>query len=604
MIKNATKIWGFKEPQSESSFDPVVSLLLGACAFELEKISREINNTESRIIERLVNILTPQPITSPHPAYAVAYAKPTRKGTKILPEFQFFTNIRQSDQSANNVEEKEIYFSPAGTYALTYGQVRYLAAHKRVYEIVDEQYKDVIVEMYGKSLSPSSLFIGLELEDNPADISLFFDVVSDHLKQNFFSDLDTCQWKVGNDYVKTYKGITDLGRRKNDVYQLINREIDLSSKISNHVNRYFKRQFVTLKLNENENFTSQEITRIPDSLEASIKEKDRPNIEENITWIELQFNAPLPDELIENLNCSLNCFPIINRKKNEFTGSTRELINIIPLHTEDVFFDLKSVSNSNGEFYKIKHFEGTGDLVGGTALLRLDGVGRFDARNAMEFLEYLLELLKEESAAFNVIGSDMITSNLRELNQAIARLEKKIEDVQLEKGDTAYLMLKPQDDDRQVYVEFWSTNCSYANNIRAGNTLNIYEAMDLDYNATRLMTSTTGGREKPSTEDRINTYRRSLLSGNRVVTKEDVKALCYEHFGESISGVRVEKGIARGSLKSEGFVRATDIYITLAKSLETNLALQNDMKHKLLVLLEEKSSNVFPFRVFFEKQAI
>ena len=96
MIRNAARIWGFQEPQAESSFDPIVSLLLGACAFELEKISREINNTESRIIERLVNILTPQPITSPHPAYAIAFAKPTIKGAKILPEYQFYKNTTKS----------------------------------------------------------------------------------------------------------------------------------------------------------------------------------------------------------------------------------------------------------------------------------------------------------------------------------------------------------------------------------------------------------------------------------------------------------------------------------------------------------------------------
>ena len=90
MIRNAARIWGFQEPQSEGSFDPLVSLLLGACAFELEKISSEINNTESRIIERLVNILTPQPITSPQPAYAVAFARPSRKGGRSIGSREMF----------------------------------------------------------------------------------------------------------------------------------------------------------------------------------------------------------------------------------------------------------------------------------------------------------------------------------------------------------------------------------------------------------------------------------------------------------------------------------------------------------------------------------
>jgi hypothetical protein len=232
-------------------------------------------------------------------------------------------------------------------------------------------------------------------------------------------------------------------------------------------------------------------------------------------------------------------------------------------------------------------------------LLRSDGVGRFDVRSAMEYLEYLLELMKEESAAFNVIGSDMIASNLRELNQAIARLEKKIEDVHFEKGDTAYLMLKPQDGDRQVFVEFWSTNCTLANNIRAGSILNVYRADDIDYNSSRLMTSTTGGKEKPSTEARINTYRRSLQSGDRVVTIEDIKALCFEFFAESVSKVNIEKGIEKGKGKSEGCIRTIDIFLTMKNGNNINLAEQNTIRHELLVLLEERSSNIFPFRVFF-----
>ncbi|TFH38084.1 MAG: hypothetical protein E4G95_04170 [Bacteroidia bacterium] len=271
------------------------------------------------------------------------------------------------------------------------------------------------------------------------------------------------------------------------------------------------------------------------------------------------------------------------------------------MHTEDVFFDLKRVTNSNGESYKIRNFESQGDISKGSALLRLDGVGRFDARSAMEFLEYLLELMKEESAAFNVIGSDMIASNLRELNQAIARLEKKIEDVQLEKGDTAYLMLKPQDGDRQVFVEFWSTNCSSANNIRSGSTLNIYHADDLDYNSTKLMTTTTGGKEKPSTENRINTCRRSLQSGDRVVTREDIKALCFEHAGDSISQVNIQKGITQGRNKTEGYIRTIDIHLQLKKGLAIGQAEQNAFRQNLLVLLEARSSNAFPYRIFFNQ---
>jgi hypothetical protein len=599
MIRNAAQIWGFQEPQAESSFDPLVSLLLGACAFELEKISSEINNSESRIIERMVNIMTPHPITSPHPSYAVAYARPFKKGAKVKPGDQFYTDIKVSDRYEKKAEDKQIFFSPTGTFSLTDGRVRYIAAHKRIYEIVDDQYKDIVTEKFKTPLPPGSVFLGLEMNEMPADLTLFFDVISEHLRQSFFVELESCLWKIGGTFINTKKGMIDLGQHDSDIHQLINRQLDLSCKISDHVNNYFNRQFITLNLKDIEGPSENNGLNIPEAIACSIDKKELPDINDNIIWIELQFSRPISDELLENLVCSLNCFPVINRRQNEFTGSTRELINIIPLHTEDVFFDLKCVTNSNGEAYNIKHFISQNEISKGSALLRSDGVGRFDVRSAMEYLDYLLELMKEESAAFNVIGSDMIASNLRELNQAIARLEKKIEDVQFEKGDTAYLMLKPQEGDRQVFVEFWSTNCTMANNIRAGSILNVYKADDIDYNASRLMTSTTGGKEKPNTEARINIYRRSLQSGNRVVTTEDIKALCFEYFGDRVADVQIEKGIEKGTGKSEGFIRTIEIFLIMKDRRDLNPAEQNRIKQELLVLLEERSSNIFPFRISY-----
>lgn len=599
MIRNAAQIWGFQEPQAENSFDPLVSLLLGSCAFELEKISSEINSTESRIVERLVNILTPHPLTGPHPAYAVAYARPYKKGAKVLPGNQFYADIKISDKLARRTDDKQIFFSPSGSFSLTDGRVRYLAANRKIFEIVDDQYKDIVTEKLKNPLPGSSLYIGLELNEKPSSLTFFFDIISEHLKQPFFQDIESCRWQTGGCRLKTKTGITDNEFNEHDIYQLLNRESDLSSKISSHVNSYFARQFVTVSLDNSLKTSETGNTVIPSEIAASLDEPDLSNIDTNVMWFELQFNRSLPDELSENLTCSLNCFPVINRRLNEYTGSTRELLNIIPLHTEDAFFDLKSVTNSNGEAYKITQFKDQKDLTTGSALLRTEGVGRFDTRNAMEYLDYLLELMKEESAAFNIIGSDMISSNLRELNQAIARLEKKIEDIQLEKGETAYLMLKPHQGDSQVFVEFWSVNCTLANNIREGSVLNVYRADDIDYNSSRLMTKTSGGKDKPSTEDRINTYRRYLQSGNRIVTKEDIKALCFEFFGDYLSQVSIEKGIEKGSRNSEGFIRTIDIRLTVKKGHEINVAEQNSLIEELLVLLKSRSANSYPYRILF-----
>jgi len=46
MIKKAAELWGVSPYDIESSFDPVVSLLMGACASELAKISNELTGSD------------------------------------------------------------------------------------------------------------------------------------------------------------------------------------------------------------------------------------------------------------------------------------------------------------------------------------------------------------------------------------------------------------------------------------------------------------------------------------------------------------------------------------------------------------------------------
>jgi hypothetical protein len=297
----------------------------------------------------------------------------------------------------------------------------------------------------------------------------------------------------------------------------------------------------------------------------------------------------------------MNCFPVVNRQLNEFTISSRDNINIIPLETEDSFLDIKSGTNSSGKTYSMKSFTSLGEIQKGSYILRQGGIARFDSRNAREMINYLLELLRDESAAFSILGTDMISSNLRELNQGIARLEQRLQDSNIVRENLSYLMLKAEPQDDMVFVEFWSTKASQANKIKSGNKLAVYEGSDIKNGSVVLMTSTVGGRDKMETEDRLNAYRRTLLSRGRVVTPEDVKVLCYEHFGKNVDKVEIRKGLTTGDSVTEGFIRSVDVFITLSKRMtpypEDELRFMIDDLH---IRLREQSSNNIPFRIFIK----
>ena len=66
MVKKAAEIWGVSPNDIDSTFDPVISLLLGACASELSKISSEVNSSQSRITEKLIQLMTPETVSYTH----------------------------------------------------------------------------------------------------------------------------------------------------------------------------------------------------------------------------------------------------------------------------------------------------------------------------------------------------------------------------------------------------------------------------------------------------------------------------------------------------------------------------------------------------------
>ena len=67
MLKNAARIWGVESEDIESSFDPLVTMMIEACAAELNKINGEILSSQTRILNRLARILSPEALTGPHP---------------------------------------------------------------------------------------------------------------------------------------------------------------------------------------------------------------------------------------------------------------------------------------------------------------------------------------------------------------------------------------------------------------------------------------------------------------------------------------------------------------------------------------------------------
>ena len=133
MMQSAARFWGLPETDTDASFDPLVGLLMGACATELEKINSEIESSRSRVLERLVQLLSPEALTGVLPAHAIASAMPTEQVGKTNAEDQFYTSQRfAATQDEEQASQKDIYFSPVGNFMLHKAAIKYKAVGNKI----------------------------------------------------------------------------------------------------------------------------------------------------------------------------------------------------------------------------------------------------------------------------------------------------------------------------------------------------------------------------------------------------------------------------------------------------------------------------------------
>src|SRR5580698_4410643 len=147
LLKNAARAWGFAETEAEVNFDPLVGMLLSACSTELEKISGEIHSSRARILERMVQLLSPDSLTGALPAHAVACTTPIDTRMELKEDMQFYFSRRpQAQQDGEESAAREIYFSPSAAFPLIRASIRFMAAGNTLYQIKNSVNKEILAE--------------------------------------------------------------------------------------------------------------------------------------------------------------------------------------------------------------------------------------------------------------------------------------------------------------------------------------------------------------------------------------------------------------------------------------------------------------------------
>jgi hypothetical protein len=604
MIRNASGIWGYPDTQDINSFDPIVGMLIGALAEEIYNVSEEIKKTDARIVEKLFDLLINQDAFTHFPAHALVRAKITLPQVNIAESYQFnfIKKIPKTINEETVYTNKTICFTPTSELRLFKGEVKYLAAGNQLFEISDQLKEPLANVDKGTVFDFSKLYIGLKL-DNTIDkidgLSFMFSIKNKQNEERFYSSILNAKWKINNMDVDFRQGF-ELPQHEQDksLDEIFRKETDISYKTCRYVNEFYRAKFMTV---EYHNYTLKNFIK-SETLPEEFKRKFPVNIlkpiPRDIFWIEIQLSQPVSSEIISDLTILLNCFPVVNREINEFSQLLTRGINIIPLTTEDLFFDIKTIIDTRGTLYNPFHSFNSENANEDGYMIRHGGVARFDSRDAKETINHLIDLIRDERAGFSLLGTDLISSELKQLDQIISRLKQRLEAIDVSDDSNSYLILHCNSNYERANIQFWTTSGELANNIRSNSKLTVHQGSDLDANSVIMITNSFGGKQKLSKEDKLNKLRRMLLSKGRIVTKEDIKALCFEHFGTELSEVEIKKGVYLDPSSEKGLVRSLDIILTLDKQNKLSDIELEQKTDELKVRLKQESINLLPFRVF------
>lgn len=590
--KVAVKNWGYQEPEIEG-FDPVVDLLFGTCAAELERLSLEIYDSQTHILEKVSQILLPEVNLRPKPAYSILYAKPMSKERLTLQSDQFIFEKEISGKTPEKPESKKLYFSPVAGMRLLDAEITQLATNEELIQITGLFTRESVLRSSKQDTAyPNTLWLGLKI--NPSvttlkDLSFYIDWINNPEKESLLNLVNLSKWIIKGKAISLKKGYNEEieSRYASETIE-ISSYLDINLKTEKTILQFFEPHFFTI---------TQDIlpgkTKYPEEFQNLFDIESLEKLKDELHWIRIDFPEIFPKEHLSSSFCLINAFPVINRK---FHDSNRPYtlnkdLNIIPLITDNYFYTIQRIISGGRNQYYETPYKRVGEMSPGTYSVRSHGVKRFDERDAFEYLMYLMELLREERLAFEAVGSSLIEKELNDLQIIINRLRMNIalsKDIQ---NHTHFLLIKAESEE-DVWTEFWSTSGTMANNLAAGS---VPKNNDFDKKHLQLLLTTTGGKNPPDQLERIALFKNELLARNRIVTKDDIRTACFAELGNELESVKISRIALPSADRFKGFQNC--IRVGLRFSSEKSTEEKENLADHMAKTLELKSSCVYKYKV-------
>jgi hypothetical protein len=604
LFKHAVEFWGIR---STADLDPMVKLLIEALSAELYNLANDLRNTESRLLDRLARLLTPEILTSALPAHALLQAQPV-EARETLSATQHFVYTSQRRGSAGE-QADDLFFTPVQAVHLYNTEVVYMATGNKLFTH-DARRGRVLqaVTRQGKYLPNNSLLIGLRVNHQVQaldQLSFYLECNNYLFKEEWYNLLALASCTISGRPYSLRAGLPAGTAEQDSTHtrQLLD-EYETMQVITRDIRNYYDKHFLSFS-GQSIHLGDLQLQHYPEEWVQLFEAKDLARLQEPLVWVQLSLPALIQQHLLDDMAVYTNVFPVVNRRLHKLKHRFKGIGNIIPIRSllHESFLAVHEMTDSQGRLYTQVPYSHNEEQETGSYTIRMGGAERFDNRNARETIDYLFELLRDESAAFSAYGYDFLTNALKNLQQGLTLVEQKARQTLSEMTEsTRYVIVKPLEQSDTIHLEYWTSQGELPNQLRTGSQLVQFESASVRPDSIRLLSRPKGGRRQAQAVHRLQAYKYSLMTRDRVITEEDIRNFCFMELGNRVEAVAVKRGVMMSPHPKEGLRKTTDLHITPSPVQPFTEEEWQHTSRQLLQKLQTRSNMHVAYRVFLDER--
>ncbi|WP_196892293.1 type VI secretion system baseplate subunit TssF [Aureivirga marina] len=575
--KRSKLFWGIEEHQS---MDPIIELILDVFSYELSKIHQEIEVSDGILLERLAKILVKDEWVLPSPSHALLQVQPIEVTNQLNIKSHFYI---QKMIQGDHVQT--MYFTPIFDFKAIQASVVAKITKQKCIAYDENHFVEVELNPIQKpTVKENSVWIGIKLHPEILEKEV---------------EIPVCILPQENELTSLFSLINVFDADGN---KLPFQKRKTSKKSSNehyfdNINRHYQDYLYTIDTKKHAFKTES----IEEKWSKYFDVEEIEDFAEPLIWLEFQFPIAFETSYLNNIDISLNTFPVVNRKhgyKQHEVKKNGKIISLLAKYQEH-FLNVDSLNDDHGRTYDNTMRDGLSNLEG-TYTVFYGDIQRFDKRNAKIILQNVIQKVREEGSAFSAMGYDLLNTYLDELIQKIDVLDQKIQyEYKSIDADSEQLFLQTIPHKNTAFFEchYWESNGEWANNIKKNTILNQYQSSGLQVQSIRLKTSTVGGLLKNRSNDKINSLRYGLISKDRIVSNEDIKGFLKNILGKKLSDLEIKSGTMISKDPKKGIVRTVDVTLKLNNDIMLEEENKNRLSHYLTLELAHRSVHQIPYQL-------